>query len=124
MKERRTLMKIPKDKFQRIQPPGFRLGRVMKLLLPVLLCFPWLKAHGLDYEVGPGKTYAEVTDVPWEALAAGDVVNIYWRATPYRGKWVIFRQGTEQQPIVVHGVPAADGKLPVIDGKGARTPKK
>ena len=38
------------------------------------------------YNVGPGQTYLEPDTVPWGALQAGDVVNIYQRATPYRWK--------------------------------------
>ena len=74
-----------------------------------------------DFEVGPGKTHTAIGDVPWETLAPGDRVLIHWRDTPYKEKWVIGRSGTKDKPIVVSGVPAADGKLPVIDGNGATT---
>jgi len=61
-------------------------------------------------------------DVPWEALAPGDSVNIHWRAAPYLDKWVICRVGTQAQPIVVHGVPdPVTGARPVIDGQDAVT---
>jgi len=43
-------------------------------------------AAALTYEVGPGKPYANVGDVPLEALSAGDTVLIYYRATPYKEK--------------------------------------
>ena len=79
-------------------------------------------AHAAVYEVGPGKPYASIGAVPWEALLAGDTVLIYWRATPYKEKWVICRQGTAAAPIIVRGVPdAATGALPIIDGNGATT---
>lgn len=79
-------------------------------------------AQAAVYEVGPGKPYASIGAVPWESLLAGDTVLIYWRATPYKEKWVICRQGTAAAPIIVRGVPdAATGALPIIDGNGATT---
>jgi hypothetical protein len=62
-------------------------------------------AQATTYEVGPGKTYANISNVPWESLQPGDLVLIYWRATPYKEKWVICRQGTAAAPIIVRGVP-------------------
>ena len=79
------------------------------------------QALAIDYEVGPGQTYAAIGEVPWESLAPGDRVLIHWRDTPYKEKWVIGRSGTADQPIVIHGVPAPDGSLPVIDGQDATT---
>ena len=76
-------------------------------------------AQATVYNVGPGQTYTNVNDVPWESLAAGDTVNIHYRATPYKEKFGVFTQGTEANPITVHGVPDAGGNLPVIDGDGA-----
>lgn len=73
------------------------------------------------YEVGPAKPYANVGDVPWESLQAGDSVLIHWRSTPYKEKWVICRQGTADAPITVRGVPGPGGELPIIDGDGATT---
>ena len=59
--------------------------------------------------------------MPWESLQPGDVVLITWQSTPYADKWVICRQGTEAQPIVVRGVPGPGGELPIIQGQGATT---
>ncbi|MBK8476314.1 MAG: right-handed parallel beta-helix repeat-containing protein [Opitutaceae bacterium] len=73
------------------------------------------------YNVGPGQTYLEPDTVPWGALQAGDVVNIYQRATPYRWKIGIRGQGTQAAPIVVNGVTDAAGNRPVFDFNGART---
>ena len=73
------------------------------------------------YEVGPAKPYANIGDVPWESLQAGDTVLIHWRSTPYREKWVICRQGTAEAPITVRGVAGPGGERPVIDGQGATT---
>src|SRR5262245_53014367 len=73
------------------------------------------------YDVGPGQPLASIGAVPWESLGPGDVVRIHWRATPYKEKFVIGRQGTLVAPIVVQGVPGPNGELPVIDGNGAST---
>ena len=73
------------------------------------------------FEVGPSKTFATPSDVPWETLSAGDTVLIHWRSTPYKDKWVISGQGTETAPIVIRGVPGPEGQLPIIDGNGAVT---
>jgi len=89
-------------------------------LLLSLLSFP-LQALPRTFEVGVGRTYANTGDVPWESMKAGDQVLIYWRQQPYKEKWVIAVQGTEQQPFVVRGVPNQDGDLPVIDGRDATT---
>jgi hypothetical protein len=78
-------------------------------------------AVATTYEVGPGKAYANIGDVPWESLQPGDTVLIYYRSTPYKEKWVICRQGTAAAPIIVRGVPGPAGELPIIDGNGATT---
>ena len=77
-------------------------------------------AHA-TYDVGPGKTYTEPDTVPWCALVAGDVVNIYWRSTPYRWKFALRGSGTQAAPIVVNGVTDSFGHRPVFDFNGART---
>ncbi|MCO6511678.1 MAG: putative Ig domain-containing protein [Aridibacter famidurans] len=74
------------------------------------------------YEVRPGTPLDTIAEVPWATLAPGDLVLIHWRAEAYKEKWVICRQGTASQPIVVRGVPNAKGELPVIDGRNATTP--
>jgi hypothetical protein len=73
------------------------------------------------YDVGPGKTYTEPDTVPWCALVAGDVVNIYWRSTPYRWKFALRGSGTQAAPIVVNGVTDSSGHRPQFDFNGART---
>ena len=80
-----------------------------------------LAADGVTYEVGPGKPYTNIGDVPWESLGPGDTVLIYWREQPYKEKWVIAVEATEQEPLVVRGVPDPNGELPVIDGRDATT---
>ncbi|PYQ00406.1 MAG: polysaccharide-degrading enzyme [Acidobacteria bacterium] len=90
-------------------------------LLAVSLAAGARTAHAFTYEVGPGKTYANVGDVPWESLAAGDTVLIYYRATAYKEKFVLARVGTPSAPITVRGVPGPNGELPILDGNGATT---
>jgi Putative Ig domain len=74
------------------------------------------------YEVKPNTPLDTIAEVPWATLQAGDTVLIYWKATPYKEKWVMCRQGTASQPITVRGVANASGEFPVIDGNGAVTP--
>ncbi|QDT16500.1 polysaccharide-degrading enzyme [Alienimonas californiensis] len=74
---------------------------------------------GADYEVGPGRALAELDQVPWEALEAGDVVTIHARPEPYRAKFVLCVRGTQEKPIVVRGVRDAEGSRPIIDGRDA-----
>ncbi|MGE0131995.1 MAG: putative Ig domain-containing protein [Blastocatellales bacterium] len=73
------------------------------------------------YEVGAGKPYPNIGDVPWESLQPGDTVLIHYRPAPYKEKWVICRQGTAAAPITVRGVLGPNGELPMIDGNGATT---
>jgi len=76
--------------------------KIFLLLALFSLAFP-LPAIPGTYEVGMGKTFANIGDVPWENMKAGDQVLIYWRQQPYKEKWVIAVQGTEQEPFVVRG---------------------
>jgi hypothetical protein len=78
-------------------------------------------ARAMTYEVGPGKPYANIGDVPLEALAAGDTVLIYYRATPYKEKFVIAAVGTESAPVTIRGVLGPNGERPILDGNGATT---
>jgi parallel beta-helix repeat protein len=92
-------------------------------LFAFIFLFAASKVSAATYEVGPGKPLQSIAEVPWATLQPGDTVLIYWRATPYKEKWVICRQGTANAPITVRGVPNANGDLPVIDGGGAVTPR-
>ena len=78
-------------------------------------------ASATVYEIGPGKPYTNIGDMPWESLVAGDTVNIYYRATPYKEKFALGVVGTQSQPVVIHGVPGPGGELPVLDGQNATT---
>ena len=94
-------------------------ARLLTLAIALLIATP--VANAATYEVGTGKAYATPSAVPWESLQPGDLVLIYWQATPYKDKWVICRQGTAAAPIVVRGVAGPGGERPVIDGNGAVT---
>jgi hypothetical protein len=85
----------------------------------VLLLAP--DALAVTYNVGTNQTYTSIGAVPWESLAAGDVVRIHYRSTPYKEKWVIGCQGTSTNWIVIQGVLDAQGNRPVIDGSNATT---
>lgn len=94
----------------------------MRIRVVVALLFAGAaSAHANTYEVGPGKQFAAIGDVPIETLKAGDVVAIFWRDTPYREKFVVGNQGTASAPITIRGVPGPGGALPIIDGQNATT---
>ena len=76
---------------------------------------------GNDYQVGPGKAYENIGDVPWENLGPGDTVRIFWREAPYKEKFRIDARGTAEAPIRIFGIPGPNGERPVIDGKDATT---
>ena len=73
------------------------------------------------FNVGPGQTYAELTEVPWLSLRAGDVVNVFHRPTSYRTKIGLRAQGTVTEPVVINGVTDANCNRPEINGQGAVT---
>ncbi len=79
------------------------------------------KGAGRELEVGPGKKYASIGEVPFESLEAGDTVRIYHRPEPYREKIAIGGVGRADAPIRVCGVKGPNGELPVLDGDGATT---
>ncbi len=80
------------------------------------------RGSGRDLTVGPGQTYPEIADVPWESLGPGDTVRIFWRSEPYQGKIAIGTSGTADQPIRVCGVSGGPGdERPVITGDRALT---
>ncbi|BDI31658.1 hypothetical protein CCAX7_37090 [Capsulimonas corticalis] len=77
-------------------------------------------ASAATYDVGPAYAYTTLSSVPWSALQPGDVVNIHWRAAPYKEHILLSQSGTAAQHIVVHGVPdPATQQLPVLDSDGA-----
>jgi hypothetical protein len=75
---------------------------------------------GSRYDVGGGNNHsAELDGVPWQSLQPGDVVNIYYRAEPYRHKILLSEQGTAANPIVINGVTNASGVRPTIHAANA-----
>ncbi len=96
-------------------------GSGVLFLAVILFCSIALAEETQVYDVGPGRAYEAIGEVPWESLEAGDTVRIHWRSEPYKEKWVICRQGTAGAPITVTGVPGPGGELPVIDGRDATT---
>src|ERR1700752_1779505 len=99
---------------------GKRLRWAGALTAAMLATLP-APAAATTYEVGPGKTYTNVGDVPLESLIAGDTVLIYYRATPYKEKFVIAAVGTPTAPITIRGVLGPNGERPILDGNGATT---
>jgi hypothetical protein len=84
-------------------------------------CSQPLKGAHATYNVGPGQTTAELTDVPWLSLQAGDVVNIFYRTNPYRTKIGLRAQGAAQAPVIINGVTDASCNRPIISGEQAVT---
>ncbi|HEU0105006.1 MAG TPA: polysaccharide-degrading enzyme, partial [Vicinamibacteria bacterium] len=99
---------------------GKRLQWAGALTAAMLAALPG-RAAATTFEVGPGKTYANVGDVPLESLTAGDTVLIYYRATPYKEKFVLAAVGTPSAPVTVRGVLGPNGERPILDGNGATT---
>jgi len=89
--------------------------------LPSSACSTRLVGTRNTYDVGPGQTYTELTQVPWLSLQAGDVVNIYYRSTPYKTKVGLRAQGTPNAPVYINGVTDANCNRPAISGDGAVT---
>ncbi len=90
---------------------------------PTVLALTPCVASGLgtDYQVGDGKAYTALEQVPWEKLGAGDTVRIFYRAAPFFGKFLLAAQGTALAPVRICGVRGPGGERPIIDGNGAVT---
>jgi hypothetical protein len=82
-------------------------------------CSTPLQGRHATYNVGPDQQYKELTDVPWLSLVAGDVVNIYYRDTPYATLVGLRGKGTADKPITINGVTDATCRRPVITGVDA-----
>jgi hypothetical protein len=96
-----------------------RILRRLLVLLPFL--FVASAAQATTYEVGTGKPYANIGNVPIESLKAGDLVLIYARSTPYREKFGITTSGTAAAPITIRGVRDANGVRPQLIGENSTT---
>mgnify|MGYP003633882539 CR=1 FL=1 len=78
--------------------------------------------RGRQFDIGGGNQHGdELDDVPWQSLRPGDVVNIYYRESPYRSKILLSEQGTKKRPIIINGVTDEHGNRPTIDAAGARS---
>lgn len=95
-------------------PPKFQA-------LPTSACAGALIGSHSTYNVGPGQDYSELTAVPWLKLVAGDVVNIYYRNTPYRTKFGLRVMGTKNAPFIINGVTDANCNRPELSGINAVT---
>ncbi len=93
----------------------------LQLTVVVLVAAVAFSAGATVYDVGPSQPYTAIGDVPWESLVPGDQVLIHWRTEPYREKWVVCVRGTQEQPILIRGIPGPGGELPVVSGDGATT---
>ena len=83
-------------------------------------CLP--SGKGKDYQVGPDAASGQLATldlVPWDKLAAGDTVRIFYSATPYRGKFMLSGNGTATAPIRVCGVKGPNGERPILDAQNA-----
>lgn len=77
-------------------------------------------ASGVRIDVGGGNNdLADLSTLDTAVLTPGSVVNIFHRAQPYSSKLTFFTDGTQTDPIRIHGVTDASGNIPVIDCAGA-----
>lgn len=77
-------------------------------------------SNAYDFEVGPGKPYTELSQIPWEYLLPGDRIFVYYRATPYNNAVVITSSGAEDAWIELIGVrDPITGDMPILDGDEA-----
>ncbi|MDB6106333.1 MAG: sheath polysaccharide-degrading, partial [Gammaproteobacteria bacterium] len=107
-----------------ITPPPVTAGGnagVVQGATPIKVCTTAMVGSHLTYDVGPGKAYAELDTVPFGALVAGDVVNIYARPAAYKAKIGLRAQGTAADPVVINGVSDSACNKPVLDFSGATT---
>jgi hypothetical protein len=88
------------------------------MLLSLILAWPM---YAKTYDVGPGQHYENVGSVPWNALKAGDKVQIHYRTEPYREKFLIASRGTTAAHISVIGISGPDGEQPIISGARSTT---
>jgi len=65
---------------------------ILAILMLLLAC---RNLQATTYDVGLTKPITAIGQVSWESLQVGDTFLICWRATPYKEKWLIYRQGTQ-----------------------------
>lgn len=88
---------------------------VFRIIICLGVLFLSCKAFPSVYEVGPGKEFQGIGQLPLDTLEPGDIVKIYYRQEPYREKFILRRSGTRENPIVIMGIPEG-GNLPIIAG--------
>lgn len=88
-------------------------------LSPETACAPRLSGSHATYDVGPGKPFTDLKDVPWLDLQAGDVVNIHYRPEPYRTLIGLRAQGTAEEPVIINGVTNDSCQRPALSGENA-----
>jgi hypothetical protein len=72
------------------------------------------------FDVGPGKQYTEVHQVPWLTAPLGSVMNIHFRSTPYRSIIVHHHAAnSEAQRYIINGVTDSQGRRPYLSGRNA-----
>lgn len=77
--------------------------------------------EGTTYNIGEQYDYKTPDNVPWGALVAGDAVNVFYQAIPYKTKIGLRGAGTASMPIVINGVTDANGNRPTFDFSAAQT---
>ena len=93
---------------------------IMAVLVLVITFVPVFnaKSAGTVYTVGPGKQYSELSQIAEvKALNPGDRVEVYYRDTPYYGRFRFLASngdGTAADPITIVGISNAQGKKPVL----------
>lgn len=77
--------------------------------------------EGTVYDVGPGKSHEDLSDVPFETLKPGDMVRIHHRPEPYRNVLLLSARGSAEHPIRLCGVRSDSGERPVLEAERATT---
>lgn len=72
-------------------------------------------------EVGEGKQFTSIGQVPWSVVGPDTEVRIFHKSTPYKEKMLISSIGAEGHPIRIKGMLSEAGERPVICGHGATT---
>src|SRR4051794_9830693 len=85
-----------------MKTPSSFLGR--SIFLAIVSLFACFSSSASIHEVGLGKTFSSLSQVPWETLQAGDTVLVYYRTNAYHDKFVLCRRGTSDAPITIRGV--------------------
>ncbi len=111
-----------------VTPPPAQIPPPVVIVPPVPTPTPVISScvagSGHDYQVGSGAGQLTSLDqVPWETLGAGDTVRIFYRATPYKGKFLLMAHGTAAAPVRICGVKGPNGERPIVSGDGATTRK-